>query len=61
MNAFSNNIGKAVTGGVNNQIQNAKVGMNEKSSKVDWEDWNWPPLIRFWHFSLDDCQDEIKP
>jgi hypothetical protein len=61
MNSLGNTFGKVVTAGVKDQIQGAKAGMNEQKSKVDWEDWNWPPLIRFVHFSLEDCDEEFRP
>ncbi|QDZ25324.1 hypothetical protein HOP50_16g78720 [Chloropicon primus] len=38
--------------------QRMKEGMNfGNSSKVDWEDYNYPPLLQIIHFSLDDIED----
>ena len=30
-------------------------------SKINWEDFNWPPCANYYHFDIDECDDETKP
>jgi len=35
----------------------ASGGMQKTKSGIDWQDYNWPPMLRIVHFSLDELPD----
>lgn len=57
-NAFANNIGKQIKGGINEVTTPDQKGGNPN---VNWNDFNWPPLINICHFDLEDCTEKNKP
>lgn len=42
---------------LNSEFQKTKGELSQKKSKIDWNDFNWPPLIKVYHFSLDELKE----
>merc|ERR1712224_1058073 len=34
--------------------------MKEVQNKIEWNDYNWPPLIKMFHFKIEECESEYK-
>lgn len=43
------------------KFKNAMVNKSSNYPDIDWSDFNFPPLIRVFHFSLAELQPPYKP
>ena len=58
MNDLAMNVGANM---VNNAFERTKAQMAGPKSKIDWNDFNWPPFLRVVHFSLAELKDPHLP
>lgn len=59
MNTFGNSMAKTVVKNVaGDMVDNAKMQMKDKQSKIEWNSYNWPPFVKMFHFNLEECEPE---
>jgi len=62
MNNFGAYMGKNITNNVAGEIvDNAKMNLKEAQNKIEWHNYNWPPLVKMFHFKSDECEPDYKP
>ena len=58
-------IGEAATAIATAQVQgafqSARAQIATKNSKIDWEDYTYPPLLKLFHYKLDELREPHRP
>ena len=51
-------LGSAASAFAKNKAQNVRDSIGDSMSKIDWEDYNYPPCLQVIHYNLSDVEDE---
>ena len=51
-------LGSAASAFAKNKAQNVRDTISDSMSKIDWEDYNYPPCLHVIHYNLNDVEDE---